>query len=192
LERSFRCGTRIAHLQDVSSNNLSRKELIMVVDDDPSMCRFLEAFLAERGHAAITIGSAEEAVARYQEERPAAVILDVVMPGTMDGLDALAAFKRIDRNVPVIVVSGQGRTANVVQAMKLGAGTSSASHSTGAISRSRSHTRCASTGSRATCRRCASNFHHSPGRTPFISVNRSVWRKSGNVSSTPRRLTWPS
>ena len=52
---------------------------------------------------------------------PAAVILDVVMPGEMDGLAALAAFKKIDRDVPVIVLSGQGRTATVVQAMKLGA-----------------------------------------------------------------------
>ena len=43
------------------------------------------------------------------------------MPGSMDGLEALAEFKRIDRDVPVIVLSGQGRTATVVQAMKLGA-----------------------------------------------------------------------
>ena len=39
----------------------------------------------------------------------------------MDGLAALAAFKKIDRDVPVIVLSGQGRTTTVVQAMKLGA-----------------------------------------------------------------------
>ena len=65
--------------------------------------------------------NAEEAVRRYDAERPAAVILDVVMPGSMDGLEALAAFKNIDRDVPVIVLSGQGRTATVVQAMKLGA-----------------------------------------------------------------------
>src|SRR3982074_1396343 len=45
----------------------------------------------------------------------------MVMPGNMDGLAALAAFKKIDRDVPVIVLSGQGRTTTVVQAMKLGA-----------------------------------------------------------------------
>jgi two-component system response regulator AtoC len=93
----------------------------MVVDDDLSMCNFLRSFLAERGYQAITLGTAEEAVKRYHAERPAAVILDVVMPGNMDGLDALAAFKKIDREVPVIVLSGQGRTTTVVQAMKLGA-----------------------------------------------------------------------
>jgi DNA-binding NtrC family response regulator len=93
----------------------------MVVDDDLSMCNFLRTFLTERGYHAITLGSAEEAVKRYHADRPAAVILDVVMPGSMDGLEALAAFKKIDREVPVIVLSGQGRTTTVVQAMKLGA-----------------------------------------------------------------------
>src|SRR5438093_6454020 len=94
---------------------------IMVVDDDLSMCNFLRSFLADRGYAAVTLGTAEEAVKRYHAERPAAVILDVVMPGNMDGLAALEAFKKIDREVPVIVLSGQGRTTTVVQAMKLGA-----------------------------------------------------------------------
>ena len=93
----------------------------MVVDDDLAMCTFLRTFLTDRGYQAVTLGTADEALARYTTERPAAVILDVVMPGTMDGLEALAAFKKIDREVPVIVLSGQGRTTTVVQAMKLGA-----------------------------------------------------------------------
>src|SRR5436305_10036160 len=101
--------------------HVNGKPQVMVVDDDLSMCNFLRSFLSERGYQAVTLGNAEEAVKRYHAERPAAVILDVVMPGTMDGLAALAAFKKIDREVPVIVLSGQGRTTTVVQAMKLGA-----------------------------------------------------------------------
>ncbi|HKB13224.1 MAG TPA: sigma-54 dependent transcriptional regulator [Vicinamibacterales bacterium] len=94
---------------------------MLVVDDDPSMRDLLRSFLSERGYQAATIGNADDAVKQFQVDRPAAVILDVVMPGDMDGLAALAAFKKIDRDVPVIVLSGQGRTATVVQAMKLGA-----------------------------------------------------------------------
>ena len=101
--------------------HLSGKLQVMVVDDDLSMCSFLSTFLDKHGYSAITLSDAQEAVRRYDAERPAAVILDVVMPGSMDGLEALAEFKRIDRDVPVIVLSGQGRTATVVQAMKLGA-----------------------------------------------------------------------
>ena len=97
------------------------KPQVMVVDDDLAMCNFLRAFLLSRGYQAVTLGNAEEAVKRYHAERPAAVILDVVMPGRMDGLEALAAFRKIDREVPIIVLSGQGRTTTVVQAMKLGA-----------------------------------------------------------------------
>src|SRR2546429_7971251 len=106
---------------DVPIPHLNGKPQVMVVDDDASMCDFLRTFLTNRGYQAITLGSAEEAVERYHVQRPAAVILDVVMPGKMDGLEALAAFKKIDREVPIIVVSGQGRTTTVVQAMKLGA-----------------------------------------------------------------------
>src|SRR6476659_2771546 len=101
--------------------HLSGRRRVMVVDDDLSMCSLLKAFLDNHGYSAITLSNAEEAVRRYDAERPAAVILDLVMPGSMDGLEALAEFKRIDRDVPVIVLSGQGRTTTVVQAMKLGA-----------------------------------------------------------------------
>src|SRR5207244_5054160 len=94
---------------------------VIVVDDDAATCDFLRMFLSERGYFAIVVRSAEEALKQYTAERPAAVILDVVMSGGMNGLEALAIFKRIDRDVPIIVLSGQGRTATVVQAMKLGA-----------------------------------------------------------------------
>src|ERR671929_413043 len=100
---------------------MSQKSQVLVVDDDLAMCGFLRSFLGARNYNALTVTNADEAVRRFHADRPAAVILDVVMPGHMDGLEALAAFKKIDREVPVIVLSGQGRTTTVVQAMKLGA-----------------------------------------------------------------------
>src|SRR5678815_1500590 len=76
--------------------------------------------LGSRNYNALTVTNADEALRRFHAERPAAVLLDVVMPG-MDGLAALAAFKKIDKDIPIIVISGQGRTSVVVQAMRLGA-----------------------------------------------------------------------
>jgi DNA-binding NtrC family response regulator len=99
---------------------MSQKPQVMVVDDDLAMCGFLQNFLVARGYGALTITSSNEAVRRFHAERPSAVLLDVIMPG-MDGLAALAALRQIDRDVPVIVMSGQGGTHTVVQAMKLGA-----------------------------------------------------------------------
>jgi two-component system response regulator AtoC len=99
---------------------MNQKPQVMVVDDDLAMCAFLQNFLVTRGYGALTITSSDEAVRRFHAERPSAVLLDVIMPG-MDGLAALAALKKIDRDVPVIIMSGQGGTHTVVQAMKLGA-----------------------------------------------------------------------
>ncbi len=93
----------------------------MVVDDDPSVCEFLGTFLRELGYDPVTLTSAEDAVRQYAAQRPDAVILDIVMPGGMDGLTALASIRDIDRGVPIIVLSGEGRTTTVVRAMKLGA-----------------------------------------------------------------------
>ncbi len=100
---------------------MSHRPQIMVVDDDQAICEFLRMFLDGLGYHGVTVNNAEQAVQQYNAQRPDAVIIDVIMPGSMDGLGALAAFKKIDREVPVIVISGQGRTATVVQAMKLGA-----------------------------------------------------------------------
>ncbi|HEY6360147.1 MAG TPA: sigma-54 dependent transcriptional regulator [Vicinamibacterales bacterium] len=100
---------------------MHQKPQVMVVDDDLAMCGFLRSFLGARGYSAMTVTNADEAVRRFHADRPSAVLLDVVLPGGMDGLAALAAFKKIDKDVPVIVISGQGRTNTVVQAMKLGA-----------------------------------------------------------------------
>jgi two-component system response regulator AtoC len=100
---------------------MSQKSQVLVVDDDLAMCGFLRTFLGARNYNALTLTNADEAVRRFHAERPAAVLLDVVMPGSMDGLAALAAFKKIDKDVPIIVISGQGRTSVVVQAMRLGA-----------------------------------------------------------------------
>jgi two-component system, NtrC family, response regulator AtoC len=100
---------------------MTQKPQVMVVDDDLAMCGFLRTFLGSRGYTAVTTTNADEALKRFHADRPALVLLDVVMPGGMDGLAALAAFKKIDKDIPIIVISGQGRTNTVVQAMKLGA-----------------------------------------------------------------------
>src|SRR5436190_9893624 len=122
-EKLFCLGIEIALWSSRSEARevMSHKPQIMVVDDDQAICEFLRMFLDGLGYRAVTVNNAEHAVQLYSDERPDAVIMDVIMPGSMDGLGALAAFKKIDREVPVIVISGQGRTATVVHAMKLGA-----------------------------------------------------------------------
>ncbi len=94
---------------------------VLVVDDDPAARAAVHAFLTARGYDTVLRARTDEAVQSFLADRPMAVTLDISGPGAADGLDVLAGFKKIDRDVPVIVLCGQGGTATVVQAMKLGA-----------------------------------------------------------------------
>ena len=90
---------------------------VMVVDDDLSMCNFLRTFLTERGYHAITLGSAEEAVKRYHAERPAAVILDVMLPG-MDGYEVCRRLRGVHSTValPILMLTAKGDEAEKASA----------------------------------------------------------------------------
>ena len=70
--------------------SFSGRPQVMIVDDDLAMCSYLRTFLGSRGYEAVALTNAEDAIRRFQIERPMAVLLDVVLPGMMDGLAALA------------------------------------------------------------------------------------------------------
>src|SRR3984893_17951200 len=90
----------------------------MVVSGDRVVCDAIGTYVALQGYQPVTIDNAGAALSRFQWERPELVVLDV---GGMAGLSALDAFKRIDREIPLIALSARGSAATVVQAMKLGA-----------------------------------------------------------------------
>ena len=95
-------------------------ETILVVDDEESICKSLKAILSEEGYQVLVAGSGEEAVKIVEEEMPQLVLLDVWLPG-MDGLETLKAFKKINPQALVIIMSGHGTIETAVKATKLGA-----------------------------------------------------------------------
>jgi two-component system, NtrC family, nitrogen regulation response regulator NtrX len=95
-------------------------ETILVVDDEESICKSLKAILSDEGYQVLIAGSGEEAVKIVEEEMPQLVLLDVWLPG-MDGLETLKAFKKINPQTLVIIMSGHGTIETAVKATKLGA-----------------------------------------------------------------------
>jgi Signal transduction histidine kinase len=80
--------------------------VLLSVDDDPSVAPLLEKMLAGRGYRIVASSDASTAVSDARRLRPAAILLDVLMPGR-DGRDILRELKGDPetRDVPVIVVS---------------------------------------------------------------------------------------
>lgn len=78
---------------------------ILIVDDDRSVREILGRMLADEGYAVQTASTGEEALGLMEREEPAAVLLDLKMPG-MSGPAALKAMRSAYGDIPVIIITG--------------------------------------------------------------------------------------
>jgi len=100
---------------------MADKERILVVDDEPSIRKYLQTLLEVDGFEVATVSSGKEALKRIGEgERPDYIILDVLMP-EIDGLETLRQLMQIDRSLNVLMLSCSNETNTVVEAIRLGA-----------------------------------------------------------------------
>ena len=94
---------------------------VLVVDDDPTQRRLIQAVLEREGFAVAHAENGDEAIKRLMSGVAVDVILlDLVMPG-MSGQDTLVEMRARGFNQPVIVVTATGGIETVVQAMQAGA-----------------------------------------------------------------------
>ncbi|HEY3257251.1 MAG TPA: sigma-54 dependent transcriptional regulator [Gemmatimonadaceae bacterium] len=94
---------------------------VLIVDDEPNIRRMVGALLASEGHEVIDAASGADGVARANEDDPDVVLLDLMMPGSMDGMAALQHLKEKHPDLPVIMMSGRAGLSDAVTATKLGA-----------------------------------------------------------------------
>jgi DNA-binding NtrC family response regulator len=94
---------------------------VLVVDDDPTQRRLIQAVLEREGFAVLHAESGDQAIERLGAGAAVDVILlDLVMPG-ISGQDTLVEMRARGFNQPVIVVTATGGIDTVVQAMQAGA-----------------------------------------------------------------------
>lgn len=95
-------------------------EEILVIDDEKKMRRILQLALEGIGCQVRAAGSGMEGLDLARSRLPALVITDMKMPG-MSGMDVLQEIKKIDDQVPVIIMTAYGTVQTAVDAMKTGA-----------------------------------------------------------------------
>jgi DNA-binding NtrC family response regulator len=93
---------------------------ILIVDDDESIRASLADALIDDGADVHVAGSAEEALSRLAEIRPAMILSDVRMGG-MDGLELLRLVRERARDVDVVLMTAYDDMPTVVRAMREGA-----------------------------------------------------------------------
>ena len=93
--------------------------LVLVVEDEPQMLRFLRASLTSHGFRTLEAMTAAEAIALGTTHAPELVLLDLGLPD-LDGIEVTRRFREWTR-VPIIVISARGREDDKVEALDAGA-----------------------------------------------------------------------
>ena len=92
---------------------------ILVVDDDPQTLRYVRETLSDAGYAPLVTAEPRALSRIMRAERPALVLLDLVLPGT-DGIKLMEHVPELT-DVPVIFLSAYGRDETIARALEMGA-----------------------------------------------------------------------
>jgi two-component system KDP operon response regulator KdpE len=97
----------------------SNRKLILIVDDEPRMIKFIRMNLELEGYRVSGATNGLEALEKVREELPDLVVMDVMMPG-MDGFETLELIREVS-NVPVIMLTVRADEEDIVKGLELGA-----------------------------------------------------------------------
>lgn len=80
------------------------KRKILVVDDEIDFVDMIRLRLEANDFQVITANDGDDALEKFKAEKPSAVLLDILMPGT-DGLEVLKKIREKDKRVPVFMIT---------------------------------------------------------------------------------------
>ena len=94
-------------------------EMILVIDDDVRASRLQRFVLEEEGFSVACVGTGEEALEMLPTTSPSLVLLDIMLP-KMDGFTTCQKIRETSQ-VPIIIVTGEGRDEEKVRGLEMGA-----------------------------------------------------------------------
>ena len=93
---------------------------ILVVDDQPEICRLFADVLTDMGYQVSTATEGRQGLAKIRDNPPDILFLDIKMP-KMDGLECLRRIRKTKRKLLVVMMTGYGDIKSAQKAMRLGA-----------------------------------------------------------------------
>lgn len=103
-------------MQDVGN----RSNMILVVDDDPSILQVMGQLLKTAGYEVITAATGEEALDLHVDKLPGLTFLDVRLKGK-SGIDVFREIRGVDPQATVVILTGYPKIEDTVQVIKEGA-----------------------------------------------------------------------
>ena len=95
---------------------------VLIIDDEKDICFLISEILKDEKYLTYSALNSDEAINQFNKYNPDLVILDVWLSNSkLDGIEILKEFKKINTNVPVIIISGHGTVDLAVSSIKNGA-----------------------------------------------------------------------
>src|SRR5205823_12565365 len=94
---------------------------VLIIDDEPNIRRMVGALLSAEGYEVRDAHDGATGLTRALEAEPDVLLLDLMMPGELDGMATLARMRDALPDVPVVMMSGRAGLSDAVKATKLGA-----------------------------------------------------------------------
>ncbi len=94
---------------------------VLVVDDDPNLLRMLRRGLAFAGYRVRAAEDGETALRLVREEEPDLVVLDVMLPEPLDGLEVARRLRAADVHVPIIMLTARDQLKDKIAGFASGA-----------------------------------------------------------------------
>ena len=97
----------------------TNKTKILIVDDEENICELVRLYIEKEGFEAVIAGDGQEAVAKFNSDKPDLILLDIMLP-IKDGWQVCREI-RAQSNVPIIMLTAKGETFDKVLGLELGA-----------------------------------------------------------------------
>jgi two-component system response regulator MprA len=94
---------------------------VLVVDDDPNLLRMLRRGLILAGYSVDAVEDGEAALRAAREQEPDLVVLDVMLPDPLDGLEVARRLRAADSQVPILMLTARGNLADKLVGFQSGA-----------------------------------------------------------------------
>jgi two-component system nitrogen regulation response regulator NtrX len=94
---------------------------VLIVDDEANIRRMVGALLSAEGYDVVDAPDGRAGLAAAAAHDPDVALMDLMMPGDLDGLAVLERLRASSPDLPVIMMSGRAALADAVRATRLGA-----------------------------------------------------------------------
>lgn len=99
---------------------MDEKKKLLYMDDDPHILHMVGDFFNGKGYSVLLAEDGQAGLEIFHDQKPDIVLVDLNMP-RVDGFEVLQKVRQESPDTPVIVISGEGEMADVIQALRFGA-----------------------------------------------------------------------